>query len=237
MAIGRTEGDEGVAVQKGHEVNTILLIDDHALVREGLAQTLKRLGEDWQVLEAGDADAALNLLDTRDDVEVVITDLMLPGMNGFSLLALLRRRTPELPVIVVSSLEDRPTIARALKQGALGFVSKSCSGADLLEAVRCVLAGEIYTPRERPVPNRVRIGRTSGKGKLDSAKRYGLTNAQARVLDMLAEGRSNRDIAEGLGLTEGTVKVHVSRILRALSVSSRAQVLLKLERDRSGASL
>lgn len=218
-------------------MNTILLIDDHALVREGLAQTLKRLGEDWQVLEAGDADCALNMLDTREDVDVIITDLMLPGMNGFSLLALLRKRNPELPVIVVSSLEDRPTIARALKQGALGFVSKSCCGADLLEAVRCVMAGDIYTPRERPVPNRTRIGRTSGKGKLDSAKRYGLTNAQARVLDMLAEGRSNRDIAEGLGLTEGTVKVHVSRILRALNVSSRAQVLLKLERDRSGASL
>lgn len=198
----------------------ILVIDDHALVREGLAQTLSRLGGTLSVIEATDAAHALALIDERDDIDLVITDLIMPGMNGFSLLATLRERDPSLPVLVVSALSDKPTVTRAMRQGASGFVSKGDSGAQLVEAVREVLEGNLYTPPARskasdvPAPN-------------------GLTRAQQRVLLLLAEGCSNREIAESLGLAEGTVKVHVSRILSAYKVGSRAQLLIALAREQA----
>lgn len=196
----------------------ILLVEDHALVREGLAQTLSRLDGDWTVIEATDAAHALALVDAHTDIDLVITDLIMPGMNGFSLLATLRERDASLPVLVVSALCDKPTVSRAMRQGASGFVSKMDSGDQLVQAVRTVLDGDLYTPPEQtkrpsvPAPN-------------------GLTQAQARVLALLADGHSNREIAESLGLAEGTVKVHVSRILSAYKVSSRAKLLLMLPRS------
>lgn len=201
-------------------MSCILVIDDHALVREGLAQTLSRLGGVLSVIEATDAAHALALIDERDDIDLVITDLIMPGMNGFSLLATLRERDPSLPVLVVSALSDNPTVSRAMRQGASGFVSKGDSGAQLVEAVREVLDGNLYTP-----PARSKV--------VDAPASKGLTRAQQRVLLLLAQGWSNREIAESLGLAEGTVKVHVSRILSAYKVSSRAQLLIALAREQS----
>jgi DNA-binding NarL/FixJ family response regulator len=133
------------AVSRAKELplGCILVIDDHALVREGLAQTLSRLGGALSVIEATDAAHALALIDERDDIDLVITDLIMPGMNGFSLLATLRERDPSLPVLVVSALSDKPTVSRAMRQGASGFVSKGDSGAQLVEAVREVLDGNL----------------------------------------------------------------------------------------------
>ncbi|MCQ9375889.1 response regulator transcription factor [Methyloversatilis sp. XJ19-13] len=198
----------------------ILVIDDHALVREGLAQTLSRLGGAFSVIEATDAAHALTLIDERDDIDLVITDLIMPGMNGFSLLATLRERDPSLPVLVVSALSDKPTVNRAMRHGASGFVSKGDSGAQLVEAVREVLDGNLYTP-----PARSKV--------VEPPATNGLTRAQQRVLLLLAEGCSNREIAESLGLAEGTVKVHVSRILSAYKVASRAQLLIALAREQA----
>lgn len=149
------------------------------------------------------------------------------GMNGFSLLATLRERDPSLPVVVVSALSDKATVSRAMRQGASGFVSKGDSGDQLVQAVRLVLDGGLYTPPERRPPN-ARAGRTSATIRPSPADDYGLTQAQTRVLHLLAEGRSNREIAESLGLAEGTVKVHVTRIFKAMKVTSRAQVLIAL---------
>lgn len=196
----------------------ILLVEDHVLVREGMVQTLSRLDGDWTLIEAADAAHALALVKARTDIDLVITDLIMPGMNGFSLLATLRECDASLPVLVVSALCDKQTVARAMRQGASGFVSKSDSGDQLVQAVRTVLAGDLYTP-----PDRFR--RTTVLAP------NGLTQAQARVLSLLADGRSNREIAESLGLAEGTVKVHVSRILSAYKVNSRAKLLLVLPRD------
>ncbi|MDP2870144.1 response regulator transcription factor [Methyloversatilis sp.] len=201
-------------------MSCILVIDDHALVREGLAQTLSRLGGALSVIEATGAAHALTLIDERDDIDLVITDLIMPGMNGFSLLATLRERDPSLPVLVVSALCDRPTVSRAMRQGASGFVSKGDSGAQLVAAVREVLDGNLYTP-----PARTKV--------VDAPATNGLTRAQQRVLLLLAEGCSNREIAESLGLAEGTVKVHVSRILSAYKVGSRSQLLIALAREQT----
>lgn len=205
----------------------LLIVEDHALVREGMAQTLARLGAEWCVIEASDAAQALAVIDGGAEVDLVLTDLMLPGMNGFSLLATLRERDPSLPVVVVSALSDKATVSRAMRQGASGFVSKGDSGDQLVQAVRLVLDGGLYTPPERRPPT-ARAGRTSATIRPSPADDYGLTQAQTRVLHLLAEGRSNREVAESLGLAEGTVKVHVTRIFKAMKVTSRAQVLIAL---------
>lgn len=209
-------------------MSRVLIVEDHALVREGIAQTLQRLGPEWTVLEASDAAQALALIEQEGEIDLVLTDLMLPGMNGMSLLANLRERDPSLPIIVVSALGDKATVTRAMRQGASGFVSKGDSGAQLLAAVRMVLEGGLYTPPERREVPPPRAGRSPSPIRPAVADELGLTQAQSRVLDLLAEGRSNREIAESLGLAEGTVKVHVTRIFRAMKVSSRAQVVIAL---------
>jgi DNA-binding NarL/FixJ family response regulator len=162
------------------------------------------------------------LLEAHDDVDLAIVDLMLPGASGFSLLGVLAKRYPDLPAIVVSAMDDDAAVRRALAAGASGFVSKASSGEVLAQAVREVLEGGMPTPRASPSATSARTRR--------SAERYGVTLAQARVMELLATGGSNREIASRLGLTEGTVKVHMTAIYRALGVSSRSQALVLLSR-------
>jgi DNA-binding NarL/FixJ family response regulator len=132
------------------------------------------------------------------------------------------KRFPDVPAIVVSAMDDEASVRRAIKGGASGFVSKASSGEELLRAVRMVLGGGVHTP-EMPATN----GRRTGA---PASERFGLTAAQSRVLELLAQGRTNREIAELLGLSEGTVKVHMSAIFRALNVSNRAQALVVISR-------
>lgn len=209
----------------------LILVEDHVLVREGMAQTLRRMGPSTTVCEVSDAPEALEILRADPAIDLVVLDLMLPGMNGFSLLSLLRKEFPALPIIVVSGITDGATVSRALRQGAAGFVSKTSSGDVLLEAVADVMAGKIHSPldsdhKTAPMPRVTGPRRQDDPGNL-----YRLTQAQVRVLELLAQGYGNREIAERLGLSEGTVKVHTSAIFRALKVSNRAQVLLVLQRD------
>ncbi len=203
----------------------ILVIEDHALVREGLLLALKALEESpdaspLEILGARDADEATRLIEQNDDFDLCLLDLMLPGTGGLAFLGVLRKRYPHIPVVVLSALDDADTVAKVMKGGAAGFVSKASPTDVLLDALREVLAGEIWLPPEyRGVSGKRKRARTV-------AERYGLTKSQACVLDLLAEGKTNREIAELLGVTEGTVKIHVSAIFKALGVSNRSQALL-----------
>lgn len=209
----------------------VLVVEDHALVREGLAMTLKRLRRGTEVLQAGDAEAALAALSEHEqDVAAVLLDLMLPGMNGFSFLSVVRKRFPRIPVIVVSALDDAPAVERAARLGAAAFVPKSFGSGDLLAVVRAVLAGRSFFPMSH-----LGEGEQSPARSRDVATRFRLSVAQARVLDLLAAGKTNREIGDLLGVTEGTIKIHLSAIYRALNVSSRAQALVVVARN--GASL
>lgn len=201
----------------------ILIVEDHALVREAVAQTLSRLEEGVQCVEAKGADDALAKLESSGDWDLAVIDLMLPDMNGFSLLAVLAKRFPDVPAIVVSAMDDEASVRRAIKGGASGFVSKSSSSEEMLQAVRVVLAGGVHTPETADRGS----GRRSGA---PVSERFGLTAAQTRVLELLAQGKTNREIADLLGLSEGTVKVHMSAIFRALGVSNRAQALVVISR-------
>lgn len=209
------------------EAVKLLVVEDHALVREGLVGALRRMSSNVEVLEARDAESALRLIEQNDDLDLLLLDLMLPGINGFSLLGVLRKRFPTLPVVVVSALEDHDSLRRAFRHGASGFVPKSSSIADLEAVVRTVLEGGVYMPG--PLG---KSGPAAGGRGMTLAERFGLTVAQNRVLELVAQGKSNREIGELLGLAEGTVKVHMSAIFRALGVQSRAQAMVIINRHR-----
>lgn len=205
----------------------LLVIEDHALVREGLLQALKSLEADVVTLGAADAEAGLEALTGNDDVDLILLDLMLPGTSGMALLGVLRKRFPAIPVIVLSALDDPDTVARAMRQGASGFVPKASSTETMIQALRDVLAGEVYLPPSLRDP----AARGSGRGR-DVAERYGLTPAQMRVLELLIQGKTNRQIADLLEVTEGTVKIHVSAIFKAMNVTNRSQALLLASKNR-----
>ena len=190
----------------------ILIVEDHALVREAMAQRLARLEADLVCLESGEADEALALLEAHPDVDLAIVDLMLPGVNGFSLLAVLAKRHPDLPAIGVSAMDDDASVRRALAAGASGFVSKASSGEVLAQAVREVLDGGMPTPRASISP---------ASRSRQPAERYGLPVAPAMVTGLIVTGCSNREISTKLGLSNGTGKVHVTAIHRALGAIRR----------------
>lgn len=200
----------------------ILIVEDHALVREAMAQTLARLEPDTECVEVPGSEDALALLERNADWDLVMVDLMLPDLNGFSLLGVLAKRFPEIPTIVVSALDDASSLQRAMRAGASGFVSKCSSGEELRRAVRTVLDGGVSVP-EGVLDN-------APRRKPSIAERFRLTAAQSRVAELLSQGKTNREIADLLGLSEGTVKVHVSAILRAMNVRNRAQALITLTR-------
>ena len=204
----------------------LLVIEDHALVREGLVQTLRQLDAKVTVMEAADCESGCAILAEADDFDLVMLDLALPGIDGLTCLNLLRQRYPALPVVIVSAYDDAHTVNRALKAGAAGFVPKAYSGGKLLDALRSVLDGVIFVP-EASLPSQSGSGIAmppAGKGV--SPAEAGLTERQADVLGLMVKGRSNREIAELLGLSEGTVKIHITAIFKALGVSSRTQVLV-----------
>ena len=209
----------------------VLVVEDHALVREGLVRLLAQLEAGVVVRDCADFDAALNLLETEDEVDLVLLDLALPGIDGFVGLDVLRRRFPAIPVVVVSAFDDMPTITRVMNLGASGFIPKAFSGEALLAALQQVLAGNIFHPDrigeaaqlddEQPVP-------PAAKGV--TAADVGLTERQAQVLALMVRGLSNREIAERLELSEGTVKIHVTAIFKTLGVTSRTQALVAVAR-------
>ena len=211
----------------------ILVVEDHALVREGLLVTMKTLQRGVETIGVGDAAAAIKVLED-DDIDLMMLDLMLPGTRGQTFLPVVRRRFPTVPVIILSALDDAETIASVIKAGASGFISKGFSSEELLAAVRRVLAGEVFVPPQQQEAVNRSISTTTRTAPGVVGQRFGLTPAQERVLDHLAEGNTNRQIADMLGLTEGTVKIHVSAIIKALKVTNRAEAALVASRRRKG---
>jgi DNA-binding NarL/FixJ family response regulator len=208
----------------------LLVVEDHALVREGLVQTLRQLEDEVQIFEAGDCDCAGRLLEQERDFDLVLLDLGLPGIDGLSCLGIIRQRYPAIPVVIVSAYDDAHTVNRALKAGASGFVPKAYSSERLIAALREVLEGRIFTPEQMmPINLGADLPHAPIGGKADPSE-FGLTERQSEVLALMTRGKSNRDIAEQLGLSEGTVKIHITAIFKALGVASRTQALVAVAR-------
>lgn len=201
----------------------ILVVDDHPLIVHALSQVLPDLEMELDILGAANREETLTVLARHPDCALVLLDLALPGAHGLDLLAELRRSFPRLPLVVLSATHDRATIGAALAAGARGFVAKTSDPAALLDAVRTVLSGGAHFTRDI-APTRVTI--VDGV----SIEVLGLTQRQSEVMLLLAQGKPNKLICRDLRLSEGTVKVHVSAILKALNVHSRAQVIVELAR-------
>jgi DNA-binding NarL/FixJ family response regulator len=193
----------------------ILIADDHALFREGLRQLLRQLGEEVCVQEAGSYTELHALLEAHADADLAIVDLDMPACQGEARLETLLAAHPTMPTVVLSASESAADMQRALDAGAMGYLPKSMPPEVLLCALQLVLSGGIYVP-----PALIRRGVPCGTGGLDA-----LSARQREVLARLALGHSNKEIARELGMSEATVKVHLTAIFRVLNVANRAQAV------------
>jgi DNA-binding NarL/FixJ family response regulator len=210
----------------------ILIVDDHVLIREAMRGVLKELKHDAEVLEAPNCVQALRLIEEHaDDCGLVLLDLSLPDRDGFSVLAELRQRYPAISIVVLSALQDRASVMKALDLGALGFIPKTANRDVMVGALQLVFAGGIYIPPEilareaaagaGPVPRRTATDRPHG-----SPSDFGLTERQLDVLALMMRGKSNKAICRLLDLAEPTVKNHVTAILKALKVTNRTEAVV-----------
>jgi len=205
----------------------ILVVDDHALVREGLCQVLKGLdpAEPTEVLQAPDCAQAFLLAQAHPDLDLVLLDYHLPDMNGLAALALLGKRHPELPVVLLSGSANPSIMQQALAQGAAGFITKSGLSDELLQALRRVLAGEIYAPTH--------LTGFPGTGLEDAFSGHQvpvLSPRQLEVLQLLLDGHTNREIGAKLFVGDETIKTHVTAIMRALKAKTRTQAATEAAR-------
>lgn len=212
----------------------IVIADDHALVRGGLGVLIKTLHPDTVIMECNDFDKVSRALSGPDPVDLLLLDLMMPGMRSIESLQQICANWPDVPVVVVSVKEDMQLIRQALRSGASGYIPKSSSPDVTLNAIRLVLSGGIYIPPDalelRGMPERDEepaMAREPAARKNGADVDMPLTPRQIDVLDLIAEGKSNIEIGETLGLTAGTVKMHLTRIYKALSAKSRTDALAK----------
>ncbi|MCB1545023.1 MAG: response regulator transcription factor [Methylobacteriaceae bacterium] len=199
----------------------ILIADDHPLVRGALAQAVAGAAPGAEIVEAGDLEGVTRVFSAGTDIDLILLDLAMPGVRGFSGLMYLRAEHPEVPVVIVSGNEDRAVMRRCIDFGASGFVPKTTPIEDMREAVRQVLAGGIWTPPD------VDLSGPADKETADLVRRMAsLTPQQVRVLMMVSAGLLNKQIAYELKVSEATVKAHVSAILTKLGVESRTQAVI-----------
>lgn len=203
----------------------ILIADDHALFREGMRHVLARLGDNVEIIEAGDCAQALAQVAAHPDIGLVLLDLQMPGRDGFAALETLSQQNPVLPIVVLSASENRSDMQRALDHGAMGFVQKSASASVMLSALRLVLAGGVYVPPAM-VQSHAEVEPVAPSG----GEVAGLTPRQLDVLACVIEGKANKVIAAELGLTEATVKAHITAVFKTLRVTNRTQAALAAER-------
>jgi DNA-binding NarL/FixJ family response regulator len=207
----------------------LVIADDHPLFRGALRAAVSGQFADADIAEAGTFDDVVAQLDRGGEVDLVLLDLTMPGVRGFSGLMFLRAQYPSVPVVIVSANDDPAVIRRCMDFGASGFIPKTLGVEVMRTALARVLEGGVWTPPDVDL---------SGRPDADTAELIGrlatLTPQQVRVLMMLSEGMLNKQIAYGLGVSEATVKAHVSAILQKLGVESRTQAVIaaaKIEAD------
>lgn len=199
---------------------TIIIADDHPLVREALGQALRQAMNGVAIIGASDLDGARKALDERESVDLLILDLDMPGMDGFAGLAAVRASHPAVPVAIVSSTREPAVMRRAIEFGAAAFVPKSAALETIASALQSVLDGEVWLPPDLD-------GGDADAVPDDFARRVGeLTPQQLRVLQLLSQGKLNKQIAHELSVGEATVKAHVTAILKKLGVRSRTQAVI-----------
>ena len=207
---------------------TFIVADDHPLFRHALRQTLEPDFAGARIVEAGTLDEAAAAIEAAVEPDLVLFDLNMPGARGFSGLMYLRAQYPTVPVCVVSAVEDPGAIRRSMALGAAGFVPKSSPPARIREAIGAILDGGTWTPPD------VDLDVAAGEDDALAARLRSLTPQQLRVLMMMGEGLLNKQIAYELGVSEATVKAHVSAVLQKLNVENRTRAVLAAGRFEIG---
>jgi DNA-binding NarL/FixJ family response regulator len=201
----------------------VVIVDDHPLFRAALKSAVCAACANGEFFEADSVATLFDLLERQPHVDLLLLDLNLPGAHGFSALAYLRGAYPELPVVIVSALDDATTVQQAMAFGAQGFLSKSAHADSICASVRAVLRGDIVTPAGYRAGG---IG-LPDRAALEVAERLAqLTPQQFRVFSKLCSGRLNKQIAYELQITEATVKAHMTAIMRKLGAANRTQTAL-----------
>lgn len=209
----------------------IIVADDHPLFREALQQALTPMMPGVTFIEAESFESLQAAVNDNDDADLVLLDLEMPGAQGFSVLAWLRTQYPALPVVVVSATSDAGVMRRAVDFGASGFIPKSSPVETISEAIAAVLEGEIWLPEAALALDDDSLS----EDKELAQKVARLTPQQFRVLEMIADGLLNKQIAAELKVSEATVKAHVTAIFRKLGVRSRTQAAVAARRIESSA--
>lgn len=209
----------------------ILVVDDHSLITDALSVLFLDLDPTAEVLTTRTAEGGMEMLNQHPDLDLVVLDLGMPGVSGTSLLESMVAHSPELKILVLSGQQDPRNVMRVLQLGAAGFVPKSMASDTLLAAVKFVLSGGVYIPADLlEEVNRVAMIGTPERSRDSAASRVELTERQEQVLQLLARGAPIKIICRELGLSEGTVKTHVTAIYRAFNASNRTEALLAARR-------
>jgi DNA-binding NarL/FixJ family response regulator len=202
----------------------ILIVDDHALVRRGMSYVVKEGFPDADVSEAESAAAALVVL-RKEKVDLALVDVRMPDLDGLELLRTVKAEWPDIPVIMLSTYENAPYVKRALADGASGYLLKDATPEDLSQAINVAMSGSGNVLSPRVIQN---LFDDAESGSLNGGRRseFSLTQRENDILGLLAEGRSNREIAQSLYLSEKTVKAHLAAIFRKLGVTNRTQAAM-----------
>lgn len=204
-----------------------MVIDDHPLFCDALELTLKTLDDFTEVMAADSLTSAIAKLESAPAPALILLDLNLPDVSGLDGLIRLKRHVRKTPVIIVSSMTEDAIIKGALSAGASGFVPKHSPRAVFRDAIACIAGGGVYTP-----PGFVESAAEASEENLILSRLSSLTNQQARILELICEGKLNKQIAYDLSIAEATVKAHVTAIMRKLNVQSRTQAALVVQNAR-----
>jgi DNA-binding NarL/FixJ family response regulator len=208
--------------------NTFIVADDHPLFREALIHAIGNCVDDATIIEADSLDTLQAVVEANPEADLLLLDLNMPGVSGFSALAYIRSNHEALPTVIVSAMDDPAVIRRSIQHGASGFIPKSSAIGTLEAGIRAVLDGEVWIPDGIDL----RDDRLDSEEARIAAGLSSLTPHQFRVLMMLGEGLLNKQIAYQLGVSEATIKAHVTAVLRKMGVNNRTQAVLAVQRLR-----
>ena len=192
----------------------ILIVDDHVLFRDGLKYVLDALGDDISILEAGTSDSSIPLLKANPDIDLLLVDLNMPGEGGLAVLKECRINYSMIPVVIVSGSKHKQDIQQAMDMGAMGFIPKDINSRLMINILQLVLSGGLYFPQI-----------------ISSDDRALFTPRQREVLEFIVEGYSNKVIAAKMGISEATIKMHVTAIFKILEVTNRTQAAMTAKKN------
>jgi DNA-binding NarL/FixJ family response regulator len=212
---------------------TILIADDHWVVRESLKQVARSIDSSIDIKEASTFEEALSILDSNRYVGLILVDLVMPGVKDFEGLELLRRRFPTIPVAVISIHDDPDYVRQAIQNGVIGYIPKSANADEIRRALTRIFEGEVYFPRDLLT----RSWPVAAEELAEEIREQGprLSEREDEILSLLGEGRGISSIAETLGITAQTVRVHLGNAMRKLGLKNReAAILFAVTRSSKG---